>query len=143
MWRWQRRGWPGSLRRELAGVRWWDVALAAAIAAFSVIDTVLDSTVARPVALASVETAAALLLAVRRVYPLIVLSGALALLGVAELVLGHYQTWAAVLIGMVAAYSAAAYASNLPYILAVVAGFASPSVWDCRPVKPREMCSGR
>jgi signal transduction histidine kinase len=105
-------------------MRWWDVALAAAIAAFSVIDTVLDSTVARPVALASVETAAALLLAVRRVHPLIVLSGALGLVGVAELLLGHYQTWAAVLIGLVAAYSAAAYASNLPYILAVVAGFA-------------------
>lgn len=125
MWGRELRVWPGLLRPSTERVRWWDIALAAVIAAFSVIDTVLDQTVGdRAVALAGVEIAAAALLALRRARPLIALSGALGLLGAAELVLGHYQSWASVLIALVAVYSAAAYATNLPYVLAVAAALA-------------------
>jgi signal transduction histidine kinase len=125
MWGRKPRGWPGSVRRSVAQIRWWDIVLAAGTAAFSVVDTALDATLGgRTVTLAGVETAAAALLTARRVHPLVALSGALGLLGTAELVLGHYQTWASVLIALVAVYSAAAYATNLPYTLAVVAAFA-------------------
>jgi signal transduction histidine kinase len=106
-------------------VRWWDVALAAGIAAFSIIDTMLDEALRdRVVPVAGVEVVAAALLSLRRVLPLIALTGALGFLGAAELFLGHYQSWASVLIGLVAVYSAAAYASNLPYTVAVVIAFA-------------------
>jgi signal transduction histidine kinase len=119
------RGWPGLLRRSMGRPLWSHIALAAGLAAFSTVDTLLDRSIAdRAVALAGVEVAAAALLALRRVRPLVALSGALGLLGAAELVLGHYQSWASVLIALVAVYSAAAYATNLPYVLAVAAAFA-------------------
>jgi hypothetical protein len=107
-------------------LRWWDVALAAGIAAFAIGEGVLALTTAEQTrVIVGVEAVAAVLLTVRRVCPLVALTGALGLLGAVELVLGHYQSWASVLIALVVVYSAAAYATNLPYTLAVSAACAA------------------
>lgn len=123
MWgRWVAR-WPGTLGL-LRPVLWWDVALAAGVAVFSIIDTVLDSTLGDvAVRLAAAEVAASALLGVRRLRPLVAVTGALGILGAAQILLGHYQSWASLVIALVAVYSAAAHAGNLPYTIAIACAF--------------------
>jgi signal transduction histidine kinase len=72
---------------------------------------------------AALVAVSAAFLALRRVRPLTALTGALGGLAAVYLALGHYEAGAAVLIVVIATYSAGAYGRNLPFTVAVVFAF--------------------
>jgi len=74
---------------------------------------------------AALGMTSAAFLAVRRGCPLVSFTGVLGPLAVAYVVLGHYETGSSLLVALVAAYSAGAYGRNLPFALALLAGFAA------------------
>ena len=122
----------GLLRRSVSVVRgpsrsrWADVAVAGGVGLFAVGDAVLSGDWPAPAARSAVIAAAAsAFLLARRVRPLVALAGALGVLAVSELALGHYQAWGAVLIGLAATYGAAAYGGNVPFTGAVLVAFAT------------------
>ena len=63
--------------------------------------------------------------AVRRVRPLTSFTGALGGLAAVYLALGHYEAGAAVIIALIAAYSAGAHGRNLPFTVAVLVAFSA------------------
>jgi len=101
-----------------------DVVLAAVLGCYAALDALRTADFPQPhgVSAALVAVSAAFL-ALRRVRPLTALTGALGGLAVIYLALGHYEAGAAVLIGVIATYSAGAYARNLPFAVAVVFAF--------------------
>ena len=100
--------------------------MAGGVGLFAVDDAVFSTDWPTPTAWSAVVAAAAsAFLFVRRVRPQVALTGALGVLAVSELVLGHYQAWGSVLIGLAAAYGAAVYGRNVPFTVAVVVAFAA------------------
>jgi signal transduction histidine kinase len=122
----------GLLRRFGSVVRWpsrsrlADVAVAGGVGLFAVGDAVFSTDWPAPTARSAVVAAAAsAFLLAWRVRPQVALTGALGVLAVSELALGHYQAWGAVLIALVATYGAAAYGRNVSFTVAVVVAFAT------------------
>jgi signal transduction histidine kinase len=122
----------GLLRRSGSVVRrpsrsWLaDLAVAGGVGLFAVGDAVFSADWPAPTAWSAVVAAAAsAFLLVRRVRPLVALTGALGVLAVSELALGHYQAWGAVLIALMATYGAAAYGRNVPFTVTVLVAFAA------------------
>jgi signal transduction histidine kinase len=122
----------GLLRRSGSVVRrpsrsWLaDLAVAGGVGLFAVGDAVFSADWPAPTAWSAVVAAAAsAFLLVRRVRPLVALTGALGVLAVSELALGHYQAWGAVLIALIATYGAAAYGRNVPFTVTVLVAFAA------------------
>jgi signal transduction histidine kinase len=101
-----------------------DAVLALVLAGYAALDALRTTDWPEPhrvsAALAAVSAA---FLAVRRVRPLTSLTGALGALATVYLALGHYEAGVAVIIGLVATYSAGAYGRNLPFSVAVVVAF--------------------
>lgn len=120
------------LRRVISRVRrmlrsWlFDVALAVVLAVFVAFDVATTADWPEPRAASAVlAVLSAASLAARRIWPLTSFAGALGGLAAVYVALGHYETGSSVLIALVATYSAAAYGRNLPFVLAVVAGFSA------------------
>jgi signal transduction histidine kinase len=103
-----------------------DLAVAGGVGLFAVGDALFSKDWPQPTAGSAVlaATASAFLIA-RRVRPQLALTGALGVLAVSELVLGHYQAWGGVLIGLVATYGAAVYGRNVPFTVAVLVALAA------------------
>jgi signal transduction histidine kinase len=101
-----------------------DVALAAVLGCYAALDALRTTDFPQPhgVSAALVAVSAAFL-ALRRVRPLTSLTGALGGLAAVYLALGHYEAGAAVLVAVIATYSAGAYGRNLPFTVAVVFAF--------------------
>ncbi len=101
-----------------------DLVLAAVLGCYAALDALRTADFPHPhgVSAALVAVSAAFL-ALRRVRPLTALTGALGGLAAVYLALGHYEAGAAVLIVVIATYSAGAYGRNLPFTVAVVFAF--------------------
>jgi signal transduction histidine kinase len=102
-----------------------DALLAIALAGYAAAEAMSqpDWPEPRPVS-AALAALAGLFLAVRRSRPLTSLTGALGVLAMIGVALGHYEAGAGLLIGLVVAYSAGAWGDNTAYALAVLTGFA-------------------
>jgi signal transduction histidine kinase len=116
----------GSVVRRLARAPLLDIAVALSLATYAGLDAFRtpDWPEPRP-ASAGLALTSACFLAVRRISPLVSFAGALGALAVVYVAFGHYEAGASVLIGLVAAYSVGAYGRNLPFAVAVLAGFAA------------------
>jgi signal transduction histidine kinase len=101
-----------------------DLVLAVVLGCYAALDALRTTDFPQPhgVSAALVAVSAAFLV-LRRVRPLTALTGALGGLAAVYLALGHYEAGAAVLIGVIATYSAGAYGRNLPFTVAVVFAF--------------------
>ena len=101
-----------------------DVVLAVVLGCYAALDALRTADFPHPhgVSAALVAVSAAFL-ALRRVRPLTALTGALGGLAAVYLALGHYEAGAAVLIVVIATYSAGAYGRNLPFTVAVAFAF--------------------
>ncbi|MBM0236715.1 hypothetical protein JNW88_05330 [Micromonospora sp. ATA32] len=116
----------GSVVRRVAGSPLLDILLALSLAGYAGLDAFRTSDWPEPRwASAGLAVTSACFLAVRRISPLVSFVGALGALAVVYVAFGHYEAGASVLIGLVAAYSVGAYGRNLPFALAVLAGFAA------------------
>ncbi|WP_078655774.1 sensor histidine kinase [Streptomyces fulvoviolaceus] len=116
----------GSAVRGVARSPLLDVVLALLLTAYVGLDALHTSDWPEPRwASAALAMTSAAFLAVRRVCPLISFTGALGALAAVYVALGHYETGSSVLVALVAAYSAGAYGGNLPFALALLAGFAA------------------
>jgi signal transduction histidine kinase len=103
-----------------------DIVLALSLATYAGLDAFRTSDWPEPrSASAGLAVTSACFLAVRRISPLVSFAGALGALAVVYVAFGHYEAGASVLIGLVAAYSVGAYGRNLPFAVAVLAGFAA------------------
>jgi signal transduction histidine kinase len=117
---------PGSVIRRPSRSRVADLAVAAGVGLFAVGDAVFSTDWPPPTAWSAVFAAAAsAFLLAWRVRPQKALTGALGVLAVSELALGHYQAWGSVLIALMATYGAAAYGRNVPFTVAVLVAFAA------------------
>lgn len=98
--------------------------LAAVLGCYAALDAsrTTDFPLPRDASAALVAVSAAFL-ALRRLRPLIGLTGALGGLAAIYVALGHYEAGASVLIALVATYSAGAYGRNLAFAVAVVFAF--------------------
>jgi signal transduction histidine kinase len=101
-----------------------DVVLAAALGCYAALDALRTTDFPQPhsVSAALVAVSAAFLV-LRRGRPLTGLAGALGGLAAVYLAVGHYEAGAAVLIALIATYSAGAYGRNLAFTAAVVFAF--------------------
>jgi signal transduction histidine kinase len=63
--------------------------------------------------------------ALRRIRPLTAFAMSFALMGAVALFFGHYESGGSLLIGLVATYSAVAFGSNLPFVVATLLAFAA------------------
>lgn len=116
----------GSAVRGVARSPLLDVVLALLLTAYVGLDALHTSDWPEPRwASAALAMTSAAFLAVRRVCPLISFTGVLGALATVYVALGHYETGSSVLVALVAAYSAGAYGGNLPFALALLAGFAA------------------
>ena len=101
-----------------------DVVLAAVLGCYAALDALRTADFPHPHSVsAALVAVSAAFLALRRVRPLTALTGALGGLAAVYLALGHYEAGAAVLIVVIATYSAGAYGRNLPFTVPVVFAF--------------------
>lgn len=115
-------GGPVQRNRSLIG----DIVLAVVLAGFGIYDAMNFPGMPGPEAVNAIVVAtSALFLIWRRSRPLLAFTGSMGSLTALALVFGHYESGSSVFIGAVAVYSAAAYGRNLPYVVAVIAGFSA------------------
>ena len=100
-----------------------DLALASALALFGTLDVLLSPDWRGPEAVnAVVVPLTALMLIWRRNRPLVALTGVMGGFVFLALAFGSSETYSSLFIGAVAVYSAAAQGSNLPLVVAIIAG---------------------